>query len=232
MACPARLALPPALTLPRPPGPRVDGAWSPGWAQPTGVCVCACDVTSPPAPARGPHTHGQARMPWARDVVPELLPELDLMQTFPCLLGRGTSEGLGSKPSGLKATAEQGAAPAFRHTTTTRPCAHACPVCYHLCPPDTHLMPYTQRLLTSLMPGVNPHLPLTCCPSPTYPGTPNGSSLFSLSCPQPRGALPNRACEYAMGVPGWTMASVCAVACPFLGLAGAPCGACGVKFVP
>lgn len=82
-------------------------------------------------------------------------------------------------------------------------------------------MLYTQRPLTSLTPSVSPHLPLTCCPSPTHPGTPNGSSLI-LPRPQPGGALPNRACEYAMGVPGWTMASVRAVVCPFLGLAGSP----------
>lgn len=149
------------------------------------MCVCACDATSPPSPWPGGriHTgiHAHAGLgTWP----PELLPELDLMQTFLCLPGRGTSEGPGSKPMRLRATAGQGAAPGFRRTTTTRACAHACLVCSsHILPANpphthTHLMLYTQRPLTSLTPSVRPHLPLTCCPSPTHPGTPNGSSLI------------------------------------------------------
>ena len=68
---------------------------------------------------------------------PELLPELDLMQTFLCLPGRGTSEGPGFKPVRLRATAGQGAAPGFRHTTTARACAHACLVF------SSHILPLT-----------------------------------------------------------------------------------------
>lgn len=86
------------------PGPRVPGwmvAWSSGWAHPIGVYVCACDVTSPPALARGPHTHRQARTPWARDVAPELLPRLDLMQTFrACWVGahlRSSAQAFGTE---------------------------------------------------------------------------------------------------------------------------------------
>lgn len=135
------------------------------------VCVCACDATSPPAPGWGPHAHEHARTHWARDMAPELLPELDLMQTFLCLLGKGTSEGPSSKPAGPRATARQGAAPGFRHTTPTQACAHTCLVCsshIHL-HTHTHLTLHTRRPLMSLTPGASPHLPLTCCPSPTPP---------------------------------------------------------------
>lgn len=218
-----------------------DSARGPGWTVPgawagpsPSVCVYV-RVMLPlllPQPGGRIHTgiHAHDGLgTWS----PELLPELDLMQTFLCLLGRGTSEGPGSKPVGLRATAEQGAAPGFRHTTTHGHVPMHVPCAPVTCiPPHMHLMLYTWRLLTSLTPGVSPHLPLTCCPSPTHPGTPNGSSLIP-PCPQPRGALPDGVCEYATGVPGWTMASVRAVACPFLGLAGAPvrglsCEACAL----
>ena len=123
-----------------------DSARGPGWTVPgsragrsPSVCVYV-RVMLPlllPQPGgrihTGIHAHdGLGTWP------PELLPELDLMQTFLCLLGRGTSEGPGSKPVGLRATAEQGAAPGFRHTTTTRACAHACPVCSCHMHPPTH----------------------------------------------------------------------------------------------
>lgn len=166
---PGQAGQPPAHTLP---GPRAqDGqCLEPGWAQ--SICVCVCvRVMLPlllPLP-RAPHTQGRARTCWARDVALELLPELGLMQTFLCLLGRGTPEGPGSKPAGLRTPTRQGLAPGFRHTTTTRACAHACLVCpSHMHPlpgsrrphhHHTHLMLYTQRSLTSLTPGVGTHLP-------------------------------------------------------------------------
>lgn len=211
MACPARLAPPPA--------PKAQGGQcqEPGGAQPICVCICVwCYLSFCPWLGAAHTWHTRTR--WAWDVAPELLPELDLMQTFLCLPGRSMFEGLGSKPVGLRATARRGAAPGFRHMNPTWARAHACLV-RHLTrmPPHTHLMLYTRRPLTSLTPGVSPHLSVTCCPAPTHPGTPNGSSLI-LPCPQLRGTLPDGACEYATGVPGWTMASVRAVACPPWGL--------------
>ena len=117
---------------------------------------------------------------------PEPLPELDLMQTFLCLPGRGTSEGPGSKPVRPRATAGQGEAPGFRHTTTTRARAHACLVCSsHMLPPTdyTHTSHAVHPEATHVShTSVSPHLPLTCCPSPTHPGTPSGSCLV-LSLP-------------------------------------------------
>lgn len=75
------------------------------------------------------------------------------------------------------------AAPGFRHTTTTRACAHACPVCSCHTYPPTHAShavhleaAHVSHAWCRSTPGVGPHLPLTCCPPPTHPGTPNGSS--------------------------------------------------------
>lgn len=89
----------------------------------------------------------------------------------------------------------------------------------------------TRRLLTSLTPGVGTHLPLTCCPSPTHLGTPNGSSLIlslypGLEVPCPAGRVimqrESWAVQWQVCVPwharswGWPM--------PL-------CGACCVKLV-
>lgn len=68
----------------------------------------------------------------------------------------------------------------------------------------------TLRLLTSLTPGVSTHLPLTCCPSPTHPGTPDGSSLIlslypGLEVPCPAGRVnmqrESRAVQWQVCVP-------------------------------
>lgn len=165
--------LPPCWHCHLPPGPRLDSAKSQPRPSPC-VCVCMCVVLPLPPPLAGDRTRTACVHTLGLGHTLELLPELDLMQTFLCLLGRGTSEGPGSKPVGLRATAGWGAAPGFRHTTPTRACAHACLVC-HITGfplPRTHVMLYTWRPLTSLTPSISPHLPLTCCPSPTHPGTP------------------------------------------------------------
>lgn len=100
-ACLARLALPPAPRAQR------GQCRELGRAPPISVCVCVwCYLSSCPwlgaAHTRHACTH------WAQDMAPELLPELDLMQTFLCLPGRGTFEGLGSKPAGLRASQTRG----------------------------------------------------------------------------------------------------------------------------
>lgn len=171
MACLTRLALPPA--------PRAQSGQcrEPGWAQPICVCVCVwCYLSSRPWPGAAHTWHARTR--WARDVALELPPELDLMQTFLCLLGRGTSEGPGSKPTGLRATARRGTAPGFRHTTPTRVRAHACLVCHPTRIPRTHISCCTPGGHSRFTPSVSPNQPITCCPSPTHPGTPNSSSQF------------------------------------------------------
>lgn len=162
------------------------------------------------------------------------------MQTFLCLLGRGIFEGPGFKPGGLRAPAGQGLDLGFRHTINTQACVHACLVCAsHTHPSPGHAGPSPTTHISCCAPGgcsrlshlVSVHICLSHAallpPTQGHPRAPPRS----FPCPQPRGALPSGACEYAMGVPGCTMASVCAVACPFLGLASAPvwgllCEAC------
>lgn len=198
---------------------------------------------------------------------PELLPEVGLMQTFLCLLGRGVVEGPGFKPGGLRVPAGQGLALGFRHTITTQACVHACLVCSSHSSPSprscrtlphyTHLMLCTWRLLTSLTPGVGTHLPLTCCPSPTHPGTPNGSSLIlslypGLEVPCPAGRVnmqwESRAVQWQVCVSwhahswGWPMplcGPCCVKLCPdsvlsafmhlHLALCTQPCPAAGAR---
>lgn len=210
MACLTRLALPPA--------PRAQSGQcrDPGWAQPICVCICVwCYLSSCPWPGAAHTWHARTR--WAQDVAPELPPELDLMQTFLCLLGRGTSEGPGSKPTGLRATARRGAAPGFRHTTPTRARAHACLVCHPTQISRTHISCCTPGGHSRLSHPVSVQISLSHAallpPTQGHPTAPP----YSSPCPQPRGVLPDGACEYATGVPGWTMASVRAVVCPLLG---------------
>lgn len=210
MACLTRLALPPA--------PRAQSGQcrEPGWAQPICVCVCVwCYLSSRPWPGAAHTWHARTR--WARDVALELPPELDLMQTFLCLLGRGTSEGPGSKPTGLRATARRGTAPGFRHTTPPHGYVpmHVSCVIPHESPAHTSHAVHPEATHVSHLVSVQISLSHAALLPPTqgHPTAPPSSSPR----PQPRGALPNGACEYATGVPGWTMASVRAVVCPLLG---------------
>lgn len=85
---------------------------------------------------------------------PELLPEVGLMQTFLCLLGRGIFEGPGFKPGGLRAPAGQGLALGFRHTITTQACVHACLVCSsHTHPSPGHAGPSPTTHISCCAPG-------------------------------------------------------------------------------
>lgn len=211
------------------------GPQDPGWTVPgaragpsPSVCVYARVMLPLLLPQPGGRIHtGMFAHDGLGTRPPELLPEPDLMQTFLCLLGRGTSEGPGSKPVGPRATAERGGGPWIQ--------AHD----HH-----TGLCPRMSRVLLS---HISPHTCISCC-------TPGGRSRLSRLVsvhtwcrstsashmlpsshpprdtqrllpdppPAPTHEEPYQACEYATGVPGWTMASVRAMACPFLGLAGAP----------
>lgn len=154
--------------------------------------------------------------------------------------------GLASSLGGLRVPARQGLALGFRHTITTQACVHACPVCSshtHPSPRSCRTPPPTTHTSHAVHPEAA-HVSHTRCQYTS------ASHMLSFShpprdtrrllpdpfpVPRPRGALPSGACEYAKGVPGCTMASVCAVARPWHAHSwGWPmplCGACCVKLV-
>jgi hypothetical protein len=209
------------------------------------VCVYVCDATSLPVPCQGPRIHTAcAHMLGLGHGPQSSCLRWALCKHF-CACWVGVYlRGLASSLGGLRVPAGQGLALGFRHTITTQACVHACLVCSshtHPSPRSCRTPPPTTHTSHAVHPEAA-HVSHTRCrcrytsashmlPFSHPPRDTRRLLPDPFPVPRPRGALPSGACEYAMGVPGCTMASVCAVACPFLGLANAPvwgllCEAC------
>lgn len=133
--------------------------------------------------AKGPAYTRHACTHWARTWPGSSCQSWALCKHFCACWGRAQLQACGTE-----SPAREGAAPGFRHTTTTQACAHACLVCSS----DTHpLLGHADPTATTThISRCHPeaaHVSHARCwytsashmlPSSTHPGTPDGSSLI------------------------------------------------------